>query len=244
MAEYNKDTRVYAPRLVQGMAGENVCDLQCGRCHVVALDQQGKVFVWGNNEHGQLGLGHTEQTQPVCLSKSLEVEELEDPDMALAPMTDSYHTMLYKRAFMCPLRCSQAMAQGKLAAHLLGDCAHRIVPCCHRAQGCGWSGRQVDEAPHHRESCDEAEVACPLGCDVTPQRKVLRAHLQDACGCRIVQCTVGCGLSLQDGQRRHHEIFMCPKRNVMQKLAGERAFRDGNQLEGLEPGPDYRSPTF
>lgn len=41
----------------------------CGSHHVLALDANGSVFVWGNNAHGELGLGDTQnRNEPTLLT--------------------------------------------------------------------------------------------------------------------------------------------------------------------------------
>jgi alpha-tubulin suppressor-like RCC1 family protein len=37
----------------------NIVDISASYAHVLALDNDGKVWVWGHNENGQLGLGYT-----------------------------------------------------------------------------------------------------------------------------------------------------------------------------------------
>lgn len=38
-------------------ANEPIIKIACGRQHVLALDAKGRVWCWGNNDKGQLGLG-------------------------------------------------------------------------------------------------------------------------------------------------------------------------------------------
>lgn len=44
---------------------EPVVDVQCGRAHTLALTKSGRLWVWGSNRHGQLGLEDTKQVYPV-----------------------------------------------------------------------------------------------------------------------------------------------------------------------------------
>jgi alpha-tubulin suppressor-like RCC1 family protein len=46
---------------------ENIVQVAAGRGHTVELGADGCVWAWGNNSHGQLGLGHTEsRSMPQC----------------------------------------------------------------------------------------------------------------------------------------------------------------------------------
>jgi alpha-tubulin suppressor-like RCC1 family protein len=40
---------------------ENVSDISCGTEHIVAVTEDGQVFVWGNNVDGRLGTGDIEE---------------------------------------------------------------------------------------------------------------------------------------------------------------------------------------
>lgn len=42
---------------IEGVFKGPIVKLATGRSHVLALDAKGKVYSWGNNDHGQLGLG-------------------------------------------------------------------------------------------------------------------------------------------------------------------------------------------
>eukprot|EP00536_Pseudo-nitzschia_multiseries_P017830 jgi/Psemu1/264537/estExt_Genewise1Plus.C_18540006 len=45
------------PTLVQALAGVFVSQIACGWSHSVALTNKGKIFTWGNGDHGKLGHG-------------------------------------------------------------------------------------------------------------------------------------------------------------------------------------------
>ncbi|KAI8867284.1 hypothetical protein GQ42DRAFT_105417, partial [Ramicandelaber brevisporus] len=42
-------------RRVQSLRDVRIVAVAIGRSHSVALDEESRVFVWGSNEHGQLG---------------------------------------------------------------------------------------------------------------------------------------------------------------------------------------------
>lgn len=48
---------LFRPRLVAGLQGVVVAAVCCGAAHTLALTKSGKVFGWGDNKEGQLGLG-------------------------------------------------------------------------------------------------------------------------------------------------------------------------------------------
>ena len=45
------------PTELPGLEEYKIIQLACGACHVIALDQNGAVLVWGSNANGQLGIG-------------------------------------------------------------------------------------------------------------------------------------------------------------------------------------------
>lgn len=47
------------PQEVPGLHDFKVKQISCGDFHSVALDRQGRVFAWGDNQRGQLGIGDT-----------------------------------------------------------------------------------------------------------------------------------------------------------------------------------------
>ena len=47
---------ILSPTLIR--ISENITSISCGHYHVLALSQMGKVYAWGGNESGQLGLKH------------------------------------------------------------------------------------------------------------------------------------------------------------------------------------------
>eukprot|EP00898_Chlorokybus_atmophyticus_P000760 jgi/Chlat1/1685/Chrsp127S01956 len=53
------DTRTSATPMQVAMGGVAVKDFACGRQHVVALGADGKIYAWGANNVGQLGVGDT-----------------------------------------------------------------------------------------------------------------------------------------------------------------------------------------
>ena len=51
------------------LSGKNIAQISGGLMHTVAIDKEGKVYTWGNNEYGQLGDGMiTNSALPICIS--------------------------------------------------------------------------------------------------------------------------------------------------------------------------------
>lgn len=62
----NSSSDVYdsVPRLVKSLATKTVIQLACGAEHSLVLLENGQVFSWGRNNHGQLGSGATSEFEP------------------------------------------------------------------------------------------------------------------------------------------------------------------------------------
>jgi alpha-tubulin suppressor-like RCC1 family protein len=50
-----------SPRVVAGLRGQHMVDISCGAMHTVAVTSTG-TYAWGNNSHGQCGIGITAST--------------------------------------------------------------------------------------------------------------------------------------------------------------------------------------
>ena len=48
---------VFLPKPVKGLSGIGVTRLSCGDTHTLAMTQEGRVFSFGRNQNGQLGIG-------------------------------------------------------------------------------------------------------------------------------------------------------------------------------------------
>ena len=72
--EIGDETAIYAlPKCISDedteLKGKRIVDISAGYGYAVALDEEGKVYTWGNNEYGQLGDGTTTNSSlPICLS--------------------------------------------------------------------------------------------------------------------------------------------------------------------------------
>ena len=77
------------PQLVRDLRGEEVVGLACGSSHSLAVGKGGDCFVWGDNDAGQLGLGHLTHHPLVAINNSF-------PAIS-AVHTGSNHTMVVTR---------------------------------------------------------------------------------------------------------------------------------------------------
>ena len=72
--EVGDETAIYAlPICISDedteLKGKRIVDISAGKNYIVALDEEGKVYTWGNNEVGELGDGTTEESDvPICIS--------------------------------------------------------------------------------------------------------------------------------------------------------------------------------
>jgi len=60
-----------APLEIQALHGFKIAQVAAGDYHSVALDRQGRVFTWGDNQRGQLGIGETSQETTIFESPTM-----------------------------------------------------------------------------------------------------------------------------------------------------------------------------
>lgn len=65
----NKDT---AALRIEKIKAKNAVDIFCGNHHSFYINKTDQVYSWGLNNHGQLGIGHKENTPMPTLIKALE----------------------------------------------------------------------------------------------------------------------------------------------------------------------------
>ncbi|CAI5712013.1 unnamed protein product [Peronospora destructor] len=61
------------PKVLEAFEGKSIIHLDLGANHSAAIDEDGKLLVWGSNEYGKLGLGHSKDMEEL----PREVEALE-----------------------------------------------------------------------------------------------------------------------------------------------------------------------
>nr|XP_020140155.1 E3 ISG15--protein ligase HERC5-like isoform X1 [Microcebus murinus] len=65
------------PQMVDRLAGVPLVQISAGEAHSMALSMSGNIYSWGNNEFGQLGLGHTENKDSPSLIEALDNQKVE-----------------------------------------------------------------------------------------------------------------------------------------------------------------------
>eukprot|EP00644_Phytophthora_capsici_P013878 jgi/Phyca11/535691/estExt2_fgenesh1_pg.C_PHYCAscaffold_400059 len=51
------------PKLVEAFEGKGITHVEFGASHSAAIDEEGRLFVWGSNEYSKLGLGETSDVE-------------------------------------------------------------------------------------------------------------------------------------------------------------------------------------
>uniref|UniRef100_A0A8D0BMM1 HECT and RLD domain containing E3 ubiquitin protein ligase 4 n=1 Tax=Salvator merianae TaxID=96440 RepID=A0A8D0BMM1_SALMN len=66
---------IRVPRNIKSLSDIPIVQVACGFCHSLALSKGSKIFSWGENKHGQLGLGYEfkKQTSPQLLKSLLGI---------------------------------------------------------------------------------------------------------------------------------------------------------------------------
>jgi alpha-tubulin suppressor-like RCC1 family protein len=74
---YGFDTFQLIPIKLNGFDEEKVVMISCGKKHSMALTESGRVFSWGNNSWGQLGLEKTSEVPSnVLINKSIPIKKI------------------------------------------------------------------------------------------------------------------------------------------------------------------------
>ncbi|XP_007439326.3 E3 ISG15--protein ligase HERC5-like, partial [Python bivittatus] len=73
LSEHNTAAKGTKPRLLKELRNKQIVQIACGDHHSMALSKGGELFVWGQNEHGQLGVGREmDLTEEPQLVRALE----------------------------------------------------------------------------------------------------------------------------------------------------------------------------
>lgn len=54
---------VSRPHRVEGFGDEKVVQVACGAFHSAAVSESGRVYIWGKEDYGMLGVGQTSDVQ-------------------------------------------------------------------------------------------------------------------------------------------------------------------------------------
>lgn len=69
---HGSDAHVRKPQLVEGLQGKKVIHVSVGALHCLAVTDQGQVYAWGDNDHGQQGNGSTMVNRKPALVHGLQ----------------------------------------------------------------------------------------------------------------------------------------------------------------------------
>ncbi|GLD91610.1 hypothetical protein PINS_up000143 [Pythium insidiosum] len=108
---------VASPHLVDGFDGEKVVQVACGAFHTAAVTESGKVFIWGKEDYGMLGVG---QTSDIQTPKRIEFF---DSKPALRVSCGGWHTVVVTREGEC-----YSFGRGEYGRLGLGDTRSRYRP--------------------------------------------------------------------------------------------------------------------
>lgn len=69
---HGTDSHVRKPQMVEGLRGKRLIHVSVGALHCLAVSDQGQVYAWGDNDHGQQGNGNTTVNRKPTLVHGLE----------------------------------------------------------------------------------------------------------------------------------------------------------------------------
>eukprot|EP00118_Oscarella_pearsei_P022140 m.252836 g.252836 ORF g.252836 m.252836 type:complete len:3992 (+) comp40356_c1_seq2:177-12152(+) len=69
---HNSDSHIRSPRIVSGLKDIKIVHAAVGALHCLAVSDQGKVYSWGDNDHGQQGSGHAQVNKKPTVVSTLE----------------------------------------------------------------------------------------------------------------------------------------------------------------------------
>lgn len=57
---HGSDEHCRFPKVIEALRGKDIVDISLGSVHCLALTREGKVYAWGGNDKGQLGISSSE----------------------------------------------------------------------------------------------------------------------------------------------------------------------------------------
>ncbi|CAM9534821.1 unnamed protein product [Heterosigma akashiwo] len=152
--------RLTAPTAVEALRGRALAQVTCGWSHTAALGEDGRVWTWGNGDHGKLGHGDTAKVtspRPVEALAHLRVAKVASYNEHTAALTDptaSNNSSQISSSFLADLK---SMIDNRQDVTFL-----IALPMYHFRDGIGYSATEnmVAETSVMRES-HEDEVIIP-----------------------------------------------------------------------------------
>lgn len=98
-----RTTNVSLPVKVDSLQNEKIISMSCGNTHMVAINDKGEVFAWGNVDHGKLGFiplqeqekslrGHYQTSHQ--LKSGVQPQKIENIPKMVQSSCGSQHTLL------------------------------------------------------------------------------------------------------------------------------------------------------
>jgi E3 ubiquitin-protein ligase HERC4 len=82
-----------SPRIIANLSTKRVLSIATGGHHCLALCEGGCVYSWGDNSHGQLGLGHSTNISAPALIRALTLRATLDKMVVEEVVTGVEHSM-------------------------------------------------------------------------------------------------------------------------------------------------------
>ncbi|DBA01283.1 TPA: hypothetical protein N0F65_001788 [Lagenidium giganteum] len=108
---------VNRPHRVEGFEGEKIVQVACGAFHSAAVSDSGRVFIWGKEDYGMLGVGQTSDIQ------TPQRIPFFDNVPALRVSCGGWHTVVVTKAGAC-----YSFGRGEYGRLGLGDTRSRYKP--------------------------------------------------------------------------------------------------------------------
>ena len=65
------------PTKIEGLTNENAKQISCGFIHTFVLSNNGNLYSFGNNEYGQLGIGHNKPSKEINKLTNYKFEKVQ-----------------------------------------------------------------------------------------------------------------------------------------------------------------------
>ena len=159
-----EDQRV--PRIIRAVVGSTFIEVACGGAHAMALTNDGRLFAWGWNDHGQCGLGH--DLRPVVAPRAV-VAGIGGGTVATIACGAAHSLALVqeKRGRPCVLYAWGAHAAGQLGHDKSAKVANFHAPCAIQEKTLQAATGKLAASPMLGVVGNDGErIAQPLSCGV------------------------------------------------------------------------------